>query len=193
MKKKVIINLMALFFIVFSNIDENQGISTGKQYLVDDININIISFQNSKKMICEYRIDKYNNLILINLDNREVKLHKIDNEIYSLNYTIYRRLDDEIYNFWSDKNIELKKDGLYINREFYLSDNKSEKIYLIEYSSKGKRIKIPIVLKSDIIIGDETEKNKIKVFSQEKKLKDTRYLNLFDFINYLNKIEKCFI
>ena len=116
-----------------------------------------------------------------------------DDEFYTLNYYIYWRLDDEIYNFWSDKSIELKADGLYINREFYLSDSKSEKIYVIEYSSKGKRIKIPIVLKRDNIFGDDVEKNKIKVFSQEKKLKDPRYLNLFNFINYLNEIEKCFI
>ena len=194
MKKKILVNLLILFTVTFPNINNKKVIGSGKQYLIEDINLNIMSFENSKMKICEYKIDKFNNLISINVDESSAKLFKIESDFYSLNDTIYKELDEDIYIFWLDRDIELKKDGLYVDDRLYLLDNEVEKIYLIEYSSEYKKIKIPLILKKDIIIGDKVleDTDTLKIFSKERKLKDIEFFDLFNFIEYLNKIDKCY-
>ena len=188
------VNLLILFTVTFPNINNKKVIGSGKQYLIEDINLNIMSFENSKMKICEYKIDKFNNLISINVDESSAKLFKIESDFYSLNDTIYKELDEDIYIFWLDRDIELKKDGLYVDDRLYLLDNEVEKIYLIEYSSEYKKIKIPLILKKDIIFGDKVleDTDTLKIFSKERKLKDIEFFDLFNFIEYLNKIDKCY-
>ena len=57
-----------------------------------------------------------------------------------------------------------------------------------------KKIKIPLILKKDIIFGDKVleDTDTLKIFSKERKLKDIEFFDLFNFIEYLNKIDKCY-
>ena len=47
-------------------------------------------------------------------------------------------------------------------------------------------------MKSDYLIEDVKDKEKLKVLSRDKKLKDINYNVLYNFVNYINKIEKCY-
>ena len=101
-------------------------------------------------------------------------------------------LEDDVYKFWLDKEVDLKVDGLYVEGKRILKDDDLEKIYLVEYLTLEKKIKIPLVIKSEYLTGDEKDREKLKVLSKEKKLKDIEYHVLYNFVNYINKIEKCY-
>ena len=116
----------------------------------------------------------------------------IDNEIYFYNYLFYANLEDDVYKFWLNKEVDLSVDGLYVDGEKIFQVNDIEKIYLVEYSTLEKKIKVPLVMKSDYLIEDVKDKEKLKVLSRDKKLKDINYNVLYNFVNYINKIEKCY-
>ena len=47
-----------------------------------------------------------------------------------------------------------------------------EKIYLVEYLTLEKKIKVPLLIKSEYLIENEKNTEKLKVLSRDKKLKD---------------------
>ncbi len=160
--------------------------------LREKINLKIILYLKDKRKICEYKIDKSNNLIYLDNESNVVKEVDIDNEIYFYNYLFYANLEDDVYKFWLNKEVDLSVDGLYVDGEKIFQVNDIEKIYLVEYSTLEKKIKVPLVIKSDYLIEDVKDKEKLKVLSRDKKLKDINYNVLYNFVNYINKIEKCY-
>ena len=194
MKIKRSRKLMILELMIFLNISFLLYSSLGKDYLIEDINLKIVSFQNGKRKTCEYKIDKFNNLIYLNTENKFKKKKVVDNEVYYYNYLYNNSLDNDVYKFWLEKEVDLKEDGLYINGEHSLIDidNDIEKIYLIEYLTKEKKAKVPIILESEYVLGVGNDMKKFKISSKEKKLKDIQYFILYNFMIYVNKLEKCF-
>ena len=101
-------------------------------------------------------------------------------------------LEKDVYKFWLDKEVDLQKEGLYINGKLSIIDDDKEKIYLVEYLTGERNIKVPIILENDYILGDGNNIKKFKIKSREKKLKDIQYFILYNFINYVNEFEECF-
>ena len=184
---KYFIIVMMLSILSYSN---NKVISTGKQYLREDVKLTISSYY--KNIMCEYKIDKFNNLIFIDGENNNVTLFKIDNEFYYLNDVVYDRMNyDKSYIYWKDKILNLQKEGLYLDGELIMQSNENEEIYLVEYSNQKEKIEIPVTLKTSYITGSG-DKDKIKILSNEKELKDIQYSYLYKLMNYLNSFKKCF-
>ena len=160
--------------------------------LRENMDLKIILYLKNKRKICEYKIDKSNNLIYLDNENNVTKEIHIDNEIYFYNYLLYSSLEDEIYKFWLNKEVDLRVDGLYVDGDRILQANDVEKIYLVEYLTLEKKIKVPLLIKSEYLIENEKNTEKLKVLSRDKKLKDINYNVLYNFVNYINKIEKCY-
>ena len=109
--------------------------------LREKINLKIILYLKDKRKICEYKIDKSINLIYLDNESNVVKEVDIDNEIYFYNYLFYANLEDDIYKFWLNKEVDLSVDGLYVDGEKIFQVNDIEKIYLVEYSTLEKKLK----------------------------------------------------
>ena len=186
--KKNIFFFLSISFLLHSY----HGMNDSLIPLREKINLKIILYLKDKRKICEYKIDKSNNLIYLDNESNVVKEVDIDNEIYFYNYLFYANLEDDIYKFWLNKEVDLSGDGLYVDGEKIFQVNDIEKIYLVEYSTLEKKIKVPLVIKSDYLIEDVKDKEKLKVLSRDKKLKDINYNVLYNFVNYINKIEKCY-
>ena len=91
--------------------------------LRENMNLKIILYLKDKRKICEYKIDKSNNLIYLDNENNVTKEIHIDNEIYFYNYLLYSSLEDEIYKFWLNKEVDLRVDGLYVDGDKILQAN----------------------------------------------------------------------
>lgn len=180
---------LSMSFLLYSDLVSSEPIMP---HLVENIDLKIISYSKSKRKICEYKINKSKNLIYLDNENNIIKKIKIDDKIYYYNYLFNSSLEDDVYKFWLDKEVDLKVDGLYVEGKRILKDDDLEKIYLVEYLTLEKKIKIPLVIKSEYLTGDEKDREKLKVLSKEKKLKDIEYHVLYNFVSYINKIEKCY-
>ena len=142
--------------------------------LRENMNLKIILYLKNKRKICEYKIDKSNNLIYLDKETNKIKEIRTGDEIYYYNYLFNSSLKSDVYKFWLDKEVDLRIDGLYVNGERILQDSDIEKIYLVEYLTLEKKIKVPLVVKSEYLTGDEKDIEKLKVLSRDKKLKDIK-------------------
>ena len=192
MKLKTLRKLIVLKFVIFLNISFLLYSDIGKDYLIEDINLKITSYQQETKKTCEYKIDKLNNLIYLDVENSKEKRKYIERDVYYYNFLYNASLEKDVYKFWLDKEVDLQKEGLYINGKLSIIDDDKEKIYLVEYLTGERNIKVPIILENDYILGDGNNIKKFEVKSREKKLKDIQYFILYNFINYVNEFEECF-
>ena len=192
MKLKTLRKLIVLKFVIFLNISFLLYSDIGKDYLIEDINLKIKSYQQETKKTCEYKIDKLNNLIYLDVENSKEKRKYIERDVYYYNFLYNASLEKDVYKFWLDKEVDLQKEGLYINGKLSIIDDDKEKIYLVEYLTGERNIKVPIILENDYILGDGNNIKKFKIKSREKKLKDIQYFILYNFINYVNEFEECF-
>ncbi len=192
MKLKTLRKLIVLKFVIFLNISFLLYSDIGKDYLIEDINLKITSYQQETKKTCEYKIDKLNNLIYLDVENSKEKRKYIERDVYYYNFLYNASLEKDVYKFWLDKEVDLQKEGLYINGKLSIIDDDKEKIYLVEYLTGERNIKVPIILENDYILGDGNNIKKFKIKSREKKLKDIQYFILYNFINYVNEFEECF-
>ena len=180
---------LSMSFLLYSDLRSSEPIMP---YLIENIDLKIISYSKNQVKICEYKIDKSNNLIYLDKETNKIKEIRTGDEIYYYNYLFNSSLKSDVYKFWLDKEVDLRIDGLYVNGERILQDSDIEKIYLVEYLTLEKKIKVPLVVKSEYLTGDEKDIEKLKVLSRDKKLKDISYHVLYNFMNYINKIEKCY-
>ena len=192
MKLKTLRKLIVLKFVIFLNISFLLYSDIGKDYLIEDINLKITSYQQETKKTCEYKIDKLNNLIYLDVENSKEKRKYIERDVYYYNFLYNASLEKDVYKFWLDKEVDLQKEGLYINGKLSIIDDDKEKIYLVEYLTGERNIKVQIILENDYILGDGNNIKKFKIKSREKKLKDIQYFILYNFINYVNEFEECF-
>ncbi len=111
--------------------------TSGPSYQILDINLNI------------FNIDKYNNLIAININEKITDIYQVNKEVYSLNLLLLKNINTNFYKQWEDKDIKLTNEGLYIGKSLNFLDEESENIYIIEYYSKGVYKKLPLVLREN--------------------------------------------
>ena len=182
MKNFILLYLMLFITPVSINIEDSfmWGIeilpTSGPSYQILDININIFYIDKGEKKICEYRIDKYNNLIAININEKKTDIYQVDKEVYSLNLLLLKNINTSFYKQWEDKNIELTNEGLYIEESLNFLDEEPENIYVIEYYSKGIYKKLPLILRE----------NKYKAIGVDRKIK----VNEKDVVTYKKIIAK---
>ena len=169
MKLKTLRKLIVLKFVIFLNISFLLYSDIGKDYLIEDINLKITSYQQETKKTCEYKIDKLNNLIYLDVENSKEKRKYIERDVYYYNFLYNASLEKDVYKFWLDKEVDLQKEGLYINGKLSIIDDDKEKIYLVEYLTGERNIKVPIILENDYILGDGNNIKKIKIKSRKKK------------------------
>ena len=65
-------------------------------------------------------------------------------------------------------------------------------VYLVEYFIREEVIRIPLILKKNYIVNGMNDSKKITILSEEKVLKEIQYFRLYEFIDYLNKIKRCY-
>lgn len=160
--------LIRIKVIIFFNISLLLYSDIGMHYLIKEININILSFQNGKRKTCEYKIDKFNNLTYKDSEKNIRKKVHIDENIYYYNYLFNEVLSYEVYSYWLNKEVELKEEGLYVNGDLFLLYNEEEEVYLIDYSNEKIKIKVPLVFKNDYIMGEEGSGENLKYYLEKK-------------------------
>mgnify|MGYP003593882980 FL=1 len=62
----------------------------------------------------------------------------------------------------------------------------------MEYFIREEVIRIPLILKKNYIVNGMNDSKKITILSEEKILKEIQYFRLYEFIDYLNKIKRCY-
>ena len=160
-------------------------------FTIPAFEINIEFFTKNEKNVCKYKIDKFNNLTYSKNEENEEKIF-VKNDVYSYNEIAYRSAQAQEYKFWEDKKLDLRNEGLYINDELAIKSNNSEEVYLVEYFIREEVIRIPLILKKNYIVNGMNDSKKITILSEEKILKEIQYFRLYEFIDYLNKIKRCY-
>ena len=183
---KIIILLIMLNIISYSEL-----FSSETQYLRENTSLDIEFFTENEKNVCKYKIDKFNNLMYSKNEENEEKIF-VKNDVYSYNEIAYRSAQAQEYKFWEDKKLDLRNEGLYINDELAIKSNNSEEVYLVEYFIREEVIRIPLILKKNYIVNGMNDSKKITILSEEKILKEIQYFRLYEFIDYLNKIKRCY-
>ena len=156
--------------------------------------MNIFYIDKGEKKICEYRIDKYNNLIAININEKITDIYQVDKEVYSLNLLLLKNINTSFYKQWDDKNINLTNEGLYIEKSLNFLNEELENIYIIEYYSKGIYKKLPLILRENKYKSID-EDGKIKLNEKDvviyKKIIAKEYKELGELILKLNEYNGC--
>ncbi len=184
---KIIVLLIVLNTITYSEI-----FSSGRQYLREKISLKIEFFNENGKNTCKYQIDKFNNLVY---SKNEIKKNDelLENDVYSYNDSLYKSSQAQEYKFWADKKLDLRNKGLYIDEKLAMKNSNLEEVYLVEYKLDGEVITtVPIILKKNYIINELDDNDKISILSEKKALKEIQYFRLYEFMEYLNKIKKCY-
>ncbi len=117
-KRKLLI-FLSMSFLLHSYHGTNDSLIP----LRENMNLKIILYLKDKRKICEYKINKSNNLIYLDNENNVIKEIHTDNEIYFYNSLFYSSLEDDVYKFWLNKEVDLRVDGLYVDGDKILQAN----------------------------------------------------------------------
>ena len=117
-KRKLLI-FLSMSFLLHSYHGTNDSLIP----LRENMNLKIILYLKDKRKICEYKINKSNNLIYLDNEYNVIKEIHTDNEIYFYNSLFYSSLEDDVYKFWLNKEVDLRVDGLYVDGDKILQAN----------------------------------------------------------------------